>query len=730
MSEEKAGIDVARLTRSDANATFFALLTAMVMISQQVAGKATRDALFLSHFDVRQLPKVVMLSAVLSVAGVLLMSRLLAVYGPSRLVPRVFALSALFFIGEWWLFGRAPGAAVIVLYLHMGVFGALLISGFWSVINERFDPHTAKRRIVRIGAAATLGGIVGGLIADRVAAHADPRLMLVLLAGMHGLCVAGVRGIGSLQRMVPREPPSPVRSGIHLLARNRYLLQMAALLLLGAVVSGLLDYALKAETSARYAARPDLLSFFATFYAAVSVATFVVQVGLGPLLLNRFGVGATIFVLPGAIVFGGVVAAALDYFWGYVCLRAAESVFSNSLFRSGFEVLYTPLTPAEKRPTKTIIDVGGNRLGDMVGGGMLLALLWLLPKTPPELIVGLASAVGVLTLLLIASLYRGYVSRLAANLRGGWLALDAETVSDATTRRIFAETSAAAERELLVARIRQLEAQKADPKEALVPRDMRLLVVADLISGQTERIRHALQSASLDVTMAPHLVPLLAHPEFAEEIRLELRWLAPRIVGQLTDALLDPDVPLLARSRIPSALEVVHNARVRNALLLGLNDADFSVRYSCARALARLTTRSPDLAIPEERVFELVERELMVDEDTWRQQTHAVGSSATQEGSEDLAEDERLIPSLQHVFTVLSLALDREALPLAMHGVLSEDAAQRGTALEYLENVLPSELRAGLWRRLGITEPVERSERSRKELITDLLRFRRAEHAR
>ena len=46
--------------------------------------------------------------------------------------------------------------------------GALVISGFWSVVNERFDPHSAKGMVSRIGTGATVGGVVGGLVAWRV----------------------------------------------------------------------------------------------------------------------------------------------------------------------------------------------------------------------------------------------------------------------------------------------------------------------------------------------------------------------------------------------------------------------------------------------------------------------------------------------------------------------------------------------------------------------------------
>ena len=55
-------------SRTDAIALAFALIAATTMIAQQVAGKATRDALFLSNFDVTNLPKVVIAAAIASMA--------------------------------------------------------------------------------------------------------------------------------------------------------------------------------------------------------------------------------------------------------------------------------------------------------------------------------------------------------------------------------------------------------------------------------------------------------------------------------------------------------------------------------------------------------------------------------------------------------------------------------------------------------------------------------------
>ena len=64
--------------------------------------------------------------------------------------------------------------------------------------------------------------------------------------------------------------------------------------------------------------------------------------------------------------------------WSVVAARGGESVFRGSLFRTGYEVFYTPVPPDEKRAAKSLIDVGFDRLGDALGGG-LISLAILLP---------------------------------------------------------------------------------------------------------------------------------------------------------------------------------------------------------------------------------------------------------------------------------------------------------------------------------------------------------------
>ena len=719
------------------------------MIAHQVAGKATRDALFLSHFDVTELPKAVIAAAVLSMVAVLAMSSLLARLGPAKLVPATFGVSAALFLGEWFLFGRTSQFAAVVLYLHMAIFGAILISGFWSVINERFDPHSAKLKIARVAAAAALGGVLGGFIAQRVASLIDVRAMLLVLSVLHLGCVIGVYGIAAPKRPTHHEPA--VRSGAQIIARTPYLQQMGLLMVLIAVVAALVDYAFKAQASARFDSSESLITFFAVFYAAVGLATFLVQSLLGPRMLHRFGIGTTIAVLPAMVLVGGMIGAIITHLWSMVLLRGSQTVLSNSFYRSAFELLYTPLPLPQKRPTKTIIDVAADRFGDMLGGGLILLLLAMMTNLPSAVVVSFALVAAGFALYLVTRLHHGYVGQLAKNLRKGAVSLDAGEVVDATTQHILAETNIYTERELLMARIREhriargLEQpdEPATPVEELSPEAIEVIeegvpgvfphvdhepsrcellakAVSDLTSENVPRVRHALRDDFMDTQLAAFLIPLLGDDQVAEDVRMELRWLVPRIIGQITDALLDPTLSLAVRQRLPGVLEVCHNPRAVDGLLQGLDDYEFNVRYSCARALARMRSRNPDLLIRRERVVAAVRREVDIDTEGWEKRSLSIETHLPVDDQLGVSGLPRTNRNLEHVFTILSLWLDADALQLAFHAVYSTDRNLRGTALEYLENVLPDDIRVNLWRHIGITKTGGKPKRSRRALVGEL----------
>src|SRR5262245_19961283 len=724
-----------RDTEAQSPAALGAFAAALFMLAAHVASKATRDALFLSQFPVTELPRAMIAAALVSLLSAVAMSRLLARFGPFRVVPAAFALSALLFAGEWVLLGVAPGLATLALYLHSASFGALLVSGFWSVANERFDPHAGKPTFARIGSFAALGGVVGGLLAGQLSELLGVPAMLLVLSLLHLGCAAAVFGVGGGR--VPgtaADAEAGGASALRWLREQPLLTQMGALVGVLAIVDALLDYALKSEAAAGLAGREALIQFFAVFYTAAGLASFALQASLGPRVLRWLGLGGAIALGPSAVLLASGAAGVVTRLWTVALARGAAFATANSFFRSGFELLYTPIPPAVKRPTKAWIDVGSQRVGDLAGGGLILLLLALAPGLPTRVVLALAGLAAVIALGLVFRLHRGYVQALAESLRTGTLRLGAEDALDATTARTLADTRVTIDRAALLARIHELQrAQAAPPAEreaaeraaSGAPDGVEELVgrVRALASGDPARARAALAEGRGEVALLPHVLPLLEGFELREDAIAFLRGVARRAVGQLGDALLDPDRSVLVRRGVPTALEVVPSRRGLDTLYRGLEDPDFEVRFQCGRAAARLLAQEPGLRPPPELVFALAARELAADARSWEHQ----GRRRAEPGADDpvlldTASLGGVSRSLEHVFTLFALALDRELMGFALRGLHAPDAALRGTALEYLEATLPEPLRRALWPRLPGAEAPARPKRAAAEIAEELLR--------
>jgi hypothetical protein len=193
------------------------------------------------------------------------------------------------------------------------------------------------------------------------------------------------------------------------------------------------------------------------------------------------------------------------------------------------------------------------------------------------------------------------------------------------------------------------------------------------------------------------------------------------------DALLDPDTDFAVRRRLPGVIASSGSARAVDGLTQGLADARFEVRYRCGRALARLLARDGRLAADRERVFEAVRREAMAGRAVW--DSHRLLDQLEERDDEAFVDEflrDRAGRSLEHAFTLLSLVLPREPLQIAFRGLHAGDPMLRGTALEYLESVLPPRVREVLWPYLEPDRAARRAAaeapRDREQVLDDLMR--------
>jgi len=717
---------------STGSAVPLAMLGAAGVIAQFVAGKAARDALFLARFEVTQLPLMVMAGSVFSIACALLMSRVMSRTPPARILPFAFAGSAVLVLLEWVLATAHPHAGAVVFYLHMLGLAPVLVSGFWTLLSERFDPRTAKRRLGHIGAAGTFGGLAGSLIADRTAVWATASAVLPILAIINLVCAwvvwrLALADAGERERQASaagHQAAGVAPSGLAVVARNTHLVNLAALVLLTTVGATLVDYVFKARAVAAIGRGDALLRFFALYYGTTSVLTFLAQVTLSRPVLERMGLAPAVGAPSFAVVAGGLGALVMPGLPAAAVARGSEFVSRMSLFRSAYELLYTPVSAREKRAAKSIIDVGFDRAGDLVGAGLTRVVIGSAAAASQTIILVIALASSVAALIVARRVTRGYIQTLERSLLDQAVRLDLSEIEDLTTRGAMMRT---------LARVPTLGRTIAPPHEeapppapAAVSRDLAAPGVQQIISVRSrdrEQVLDVLRKEyGPERALVPHVIPLLAWDAVAPDAILALRKVAEESVGQLVDAMLDPRQDFAIRRRVARVLSICVSQRAVDGLLLALDDR-FEVRFQAGRSLAAIAERNALVRVDSGRIYQVVLREVSVGRPVW--ESHRL-LDAVEEGDAGFFVDrfirERAGQSMAHVFTLLSLVLHREPLQIAFRGLHVEDGLLRGTALEYLESVLPQEVRSRLWPFLEDSRPAVRSSRSRGEIVADLVR--------
>ena len=678
---------------TDSKPQVVAPLTAATLIAQQVGGNAIRDGLFLSLFPVQSLPYFMAGTAVLAIAASQLSGRLLARLGPVRVVPALVASNAALFLVEWVLLGWQPRAAAVLLYLHSGVLGGIAISAFWSLLNERFDPHSAKPLMMRVAAAASFGGLVGGVGAERVAALLPEGALLPLLALVGAVCLAGALAVGKGAPAGRRHVADvPDRAGAWAQLRHQPLLRDLALVIaLAAMLGALVDYLLKAEAVAYFGRGPQLVRFFGLFYSGTAMVAMLVQASLGRLALERLGLGGSVASHPAVVGAASLLGFVLPAPWRGILPRGADTVVRNSTFRAGYELLYTPVAESAKRSAKSVIDVACDCAGKGAGAILILLLVGLAPSHPLAA-VNLAAALAAGGEFFVARRLRGgYVSALEGGLRrqGGDLEKAVEySMADFTVAGTMAGLDRAA--------VLRALGSPGTVRTTAPPADPAVAAIVEFRSGDLLRIRAALRDPPRDPLIVGALVQLLSRDDVVRMVVSALASFGARAAGEMVSVLLDPSTPDVVRRRLPLALKSCPSPIARDGLLTALDGFDFEIRLRCGRALLALTDDHAELLQPFPAALALVEREL-----SGGGEMHLVR---------------------EHVFNLLALALEREPVRIAARAFTTEDAYVRGTALEYLETVLPARMFAALRPMLATTGPPPARRRPATEVRAELIR--------
>jgi hypothetical protein len=506
-----------------------------------------------------------------------------------------------------------------------------------------------------------------------------------------------------VERGAPRPAAQPLPAGEdptldagRILRYSPYLRNLALLVALTAAAEGVLDYVFKARAAATTPTGEELLRLFAAFYTVTALLGIFIQVSSLRGILARLGIVRSAGLLPAGVSVGSIGALFVPGLASIMLARGVEVVLRNSLFRAAYELLFTPVDPREKRATKLLLDVGSARVGDIAGAALIQLTLILAAAAAGQLLLGMTVALSIAALAVARRLQKGYVSALEGSLQRRAAELPDPIEDDAAALlQTVGGFNLTGIRTVTGVPIHAATVSPSSPGNTATESSDTMLRKA-VAAGDAEQTRRILRDGTLTPAGIEGVIELLAWDRVAPDAIAALRRAAYTQTPLLVRHLLDPEQDFAIRRRLVNVLAECHTVEAFEGLFSAMRDRRFEVRFRAARALSHLAGEIPGLTVDRERVFSAVLREMRVERGLWesRQLIDLPDDESSPMEAEVLRE--RANRSLEHLFTLLSLVFPRETLRIAFHGLHTHDPYLRGTALEYLETVLPDQI----WRRL------------------------------
>ena len=405
-----------RMRPGEGHSAMLFFLHGFLLLSSYQVVKALREALILTKF-----PAEVRAYAVAVMALVLMF--VVPLYGYVRRHldgARLLRVVTLFFVVTLPLFAGLlwAGAPIeFVFFIWVGIYGVMVVSQMWAFAADSFNLKSGQRLFPLIMIGANLGALVGAKLAQLAAATLTPAGLMVFATGTLGatLFLAGPEraSIPEGSRAIAAEHGKPVPrllGGIGLVFRDRYLLQIAVLVVILNWINTTGEFILadlvKGEAVRRVAADPTLdmsaliTAFYGNFQFWVTVVGLFIQLFLVSRIYRAVGIRGALLVHPVLVAVGYGILALSPLLGGFIPIftlirwvKIMENSIDYSLMNTTRQALFLPVDRDSKYDGKTAIDTFFWRFGDLVqAGAVFIGIHWLQWQAPQFALLSLALA--------------------------------------------------------------------------------------------------------------------------------------------------------------------------------------------------------------------------------------------------------------------------------------------------------------------------------------------------
>jgi AAA family ATP:ADP antiporter len=281
-----------------------------------------------------------------------------------------------------------------IFFIWTSVFNLFVVSVFWSFMTDTYHPSQGKRLFGFIAVGGTIGALTGSSITAVLVGWLGPINLLLVSALLLELAGRSARAFErheaklasaaaedaefASEVAIPAEVETEEKQaevlggglleGVAHVARSPYLLGLAALIALFAIVSTFLYFHLIAIVEDQMAGNDvGQTRLFAVMEVVVQSLTLITQVFLTGRILRWLGLGLALAFLPVVSMIGFGILATAPILVVVVVFQVLRRASNFAIQRPAREVLYTVVPRTDKYKAKNFNDTFVYRAADQVG---------------------------------------------------------------------------------------------------------------------------------------------------------------------------------------------------------------------------------------------------------------------------------------------------------------------------------------------------------------------------
>ena len=296
----------------------------------------------------------------------------------------------------------------VAFFIWVGIFSLMIVAQLWAFANDLYTVEQGQRLFAIVGFGASLGAIAGSFVTGQLVKTYGPYPFMLGAAAMLGvtMVLTSIIHVREKRRRAAAPPvavaatPAPEaeaasagsadqpitgRSGFALVFADRYLLLIAALMVVYTLVNTNGEYILGRTVVTLYTAahgaaaaggldeKKVIGEFYGNYFTIVNILALLIQAFVVSRVIKRFGVRIALLVMPVVAIVGYASMAFVPLIGFIRGTKMAENSLDYSLQNTTRNALYLPTSREAKYKAKQANDTFFVRFGDVLSAGLVFA---------------------------------------------------------------------------------------------------------------------------------------------------------------------------------------------------------------------------------------------------------------------------------------------------------------------------------------------------------------------